>query len=114
MNSSIRTCSLAIVTPIRTIQVVSRLVHLLGTRILGTLKGDSASQLPVSNSGPSTPKVTNLATVAIIAISDDVPIVAFAKELEKHLNIIGETLSILSIYLCLYVCHLVKLTLSTI
>lgn len=73
-------------------QVVSRLVHLLGTRILGTLKGDSASQLPVSNSGPSTPKVTNLATVAIIAISDDVPIVAFAKELEKHLNIIGNTL----------------------
>jgi len=74
-------------------QVVSRLVHLLGTRILGTLKGDTATQVPVSASAPpTTPKVTNLATVAIIAISDDVPIVAFAKELEKHLTLIGNTL----------------------
>jgi len=73
-------------------QVVSRLVHLLGTRILGTLKGDSPSQVPVSATAPTTPKVTNLATVAVIAISDDVPIASFSKELEKHLHVIGATL----------------------
>lgn len=73
-------------------QVVSRLVHLLGTRILGTLKGDTASQLPVPGSAPTTLKQTNLATVAVIAISDDVPIASFCKELERHLALIGNTL----------------------
>ena len=68
-------------------------MHLLGTRILGTLKGEPATQMsmssaPAANQPPT--KVTNLATVAIIAISDDVPIAAFAKELEKHLTPIGE------------------------
>ena len=71
-------------------QVVSRLVHLLGTRILGTLKGEPAPMSAMSAAtAPQTPKVTNLSTVAIIAISDDVPIVAFGKELEKHLALIG-------------------------
>ena len=48
----------------------------------------SMSSAPAAGQPPT--KVTNLATVAIIAISDDVPIVAFAKELEKHLTPIGE------------------------
>ena len=70
-------------------QVVSRLVHLLGTRILGTLKGEPAAPMAMSSTAAQTPKVTNLATVAVIAISNDVPIANFSKELEKHLSLIG-------------------------
>lgn len=80
-------------------QVVSRLVHLLGTRILGTLKGGSHNAEALSQGtkgGMDMPKVTNLATVAIIAISDDVPIAAFTKELERHLSLIGNTLRLTS------------------
>ncbi|XP_053471064.1 patatin-like phospholipase domain-containing protein 6 isoform X3 [Ictalurus furcatus] len=84
-------------------QVVTRLIHLLGQKILGNLQqprgpfSGSALGLP---SMPSSPDVTNpasnLSTVAVLPVCDEVPINAFNLELSHALSAIGPTLLLTS------------------
>ena len=70
--------------------VVTRLVHLLGHRILGSIQ----QKTPLSLAEPTfaRPTVSNFATVAILAINEDVPIHAFCCELKNALQQIDLTL----------------------
>lgn len=71
--------------------VVTRLVHLLGHRILGSIQ----QKTPLSLAEPASfarPTVSNFATVAILAINEDVPIHAFCYELKNALQQIDLTL----------------------
>uniref|UniRef100_A0A4W4GUG2 lysophospholipase n=1 Tax=Electrophorus electricus TaxID=8005 RepID=A0A4W4GUG2_ELEEL len=77
-------------------QVVTRLIHLLGQKILGNLQ-----QTPLGlPSMPSSPDVTNpasnLSTVAVLPVCDEVPINAFNLELSHALSAIGPTLLLTS------------------
>lgn len=81
-------------------QVVTRLIHLLGERLLGQYRRSSRrsatlleNHLPVDNQifGGS-----NLGTVAIIPASEDVPISNFSFELSLALHSIGPTLLLTS------------------
>ncbi|XP_069783699.1 patatin-like phospholipase domain-containing protein 6 isoform X4 [Narcine bancroftii] len=79
-------------------QVVTRLIHLLGQKILGNLQ-QVHGPFPGSGLGLSTASSTdvtyptnNLSTVAVLPVCDDVPIAAFAMELMHALNAIGPTL----------------------
>ncbi|KAJ8307609.1 hypothetical protein KUTeg_014840 [Tegillarca granosa] len=70
--------------------VVTRLIHLLGQRILGHLQTRnraSYEHIP----GIENKTVTNLATVAVLPISKDVPVTNFALELQHALKDIGTT-----------------------
>lgn len=73
-------------------EVVTRFIHLLGHRILGTLQ----KRLPYASdkalSMDSRPTGSNFATVAILAAMDDVPLTAFTMELYHALTAIGPTL----------------------
>ncbi|XP_043920255.1 patatin-like phospholipase domain-containing protein 7 [Protopterus annectens] len=84
-------------------QVVTRLIHLLGQKILGNLQQVSGHLsargigLPSRSSkwdagNPS----SNLSTVAILPASDDVPMTAFSLELQHALSAIGPTLLLTS------------------
>lgn len=71
--------------------VVTRLVHLLGHRILGSIQ----QKTPLTIGEPASftrPTVSNFATVAVLAINDDVPIHAFCYELKNALQQIDLTL----------------------
>ena len=70
--------------------VVTRLVHLLGHRILGSIQ--QKNQLSIGEPSFSRPTVSNFATVAILAINEDVPIHAFCYELKNALQQIDLTL----------------------
>lgn len=71
--------------------VVTRLVHLLGHRILGSIQ--QKAPLAFADTASFTrPNVSNFATVAILAINDDVPIHAFCYELKNALHQIDLTL----------------------
>ncbi|PFX22581.1 Patatin-like phospholipase domain-containing protein 7 [Stylophora pistillata] len=81
-------------------QVVTRLIHLLGERLLGQYRRSYArsetlldNHLPVDNQifGGS-----NLGTVAIIPASEDVPVSNFSFELSLALHAIGPTLLLTS------------------
>uniref|UniRef100_A0A674DQS0 lysophospholipase n=1 Tax=Salmo trutta TaxID=8032 RepID=A0A674DQS0_SALTR len=76
-------------------QVVTRLIHLLGQKILGNLQ-----QARGPFSGECVPDVTNpasnLSTVAVLPICDEVPINAFNLELSHALSAIGPTLLLTS------------------
>ncbi|XP_006900732.1 PREDICTED: patatin-like phospholipase domain-containing protein 7 [Elephantulus edwardii] len=82
-------------------QVVTRLIHLLGEKILGSLQ-----QGPVAGHQYGLPMVStqwdmgnpasNLATVAIMPVSEDVPLPAFALELQHALHAIGPVLLLTS------------------
>ncbi|XP_067056188.1 patatin-like phospholipase domain-containing protein 7 isoform X2 [Acropora muricata] len=81
-------------------QVVTRLIHLLGERLLGQYRRSYArnetlleNHLPVDNQifGGS-----NLGTVAIIPASEDVPLSNFSFELSLALHAIGPTLLLTS------------------
>ncbi|XP_027053667.1 patatin-like phospholipase domain-containing protein 7 isoform X1 [Pocillopora damicornis] len=81
-------------------QVVTRLIHLLGERLLGQYRRSYArsetlleNHLPVDNQifGGS-----NLGTVAIIPASEDVPVSNFSFELSLALHTIGPTLLLTS------------------
>ncbi|XP_070581967.1 patatin-like phospholipase domain-containing protein 7 [Ptychodera flava] len=74
-------------------QVVTRLIHLLGQRILGTITGKS---LGASNQVKERPLLSNLSTVAILPVSNDVPLWHFTLELEHALCAIGTTLRLTS------------------
>lgn len=75
-------------------QIVTRLIHLLGQRILGSL-GNRANAYAVLSEHPNVeprPTVANLATVAVLPVSDKVPLSNFTLELQHALNGIGPTL----------------------
>ncbi|XP_072908301.1 patatin-like phospholipase domain-containing protein 7 [Hemitrygon akajei] len=78
-------------------QVVTRLIHLLGQKILGNLQQVSG---PLAGRGLGIHTVSNkwelvgnsasnLSTVAILPVSEDVPITAFTLELRHALSAIG-------------------------
>ncbi|XP_062865354.1 patatin-like phospholipase domain-containing protein 6 isoform X2 [Trichomycterus rosablanca] len=84
-------------------QVVTRLIHLLGQKILGNLQQNrgpfsgSALGLPSMASSPDvTNPASNLSTVAVLPVCDDVPINAFNLELSHALSAIGPTLLLTS------------------
>ncbi|XP_035824813.1 patatin-like phospholipase domain-containing protein 7 [Aplysia californica] len=80
-------------------QVVARLIHLLGTRILGTLQQKNSMNLQASmplDSADTFSKmerttVANLATIAIVPVTEDVPLTNFSLELQHALLSIGPT-----------------------
>uniref|UniRef100_A0A8B9LUV3 lysophospholipase n=1 Tax=Astyanax mexicanus TaxID=7994 RepID=A0A8B9LUV3_ASTMX len=74
-------------------QVVTRLIHLLGQKILGNLQqtrgpfSSSALGLPtVASSTDVTNPASNLSTVAVLPVCDEVPINAFNLELSHALS----------------------------
>uniref|UniRef100_G3Q490 lysophospholipase n=1 Tax=Gasterosteus aculeatus aculeatus TaxID=481459 RepID=G3Q490_GASAC len=82
-------------------QVVTRLIHLLGQKILGNLQQGrgpfSALSLPtMTPSADVTNPASNLSTVAVLPVCDDVPINAFNLELSHALSAIGPTLLLTS------------------
>ncbi|XP_033822083.1 patatin-like phospholipase domain-containing protein 6 isoform X4 [Periophthalmus magnuspinnatus] len=84
-------------------QVVTRLIHLLGQKILGNLQQGrgpftaSALGLPsVATSADVTNPSSNLSTVAVLPVGDDVPVNAFNLELSHALSAIGPTLLLTS------------------
>ncbi|KAI4832807.1 hypothetical protein KUCAC02_015754 [Chaenocephalus aceratus] len=74
-------------------QVVTRLIHLLGQKILGNLQHGRG---PFSASADVTNPASNLSTVAVLPVCDDVPINAFNLELSHALSAIGPTLLLTS------------------
>ncbi|CAL8331411.1 unnamed protein product [Merluccius merluccius] len=82
-------------------QVVTRLIHLLGQKILGNLQQGrgpfSGSTLSTVTSSPDvTNPASNLSTVAVLPVCDEVPINAFNLELSHALSAIGPTLLLTS------------------
>ncbi|XP_066141369.1 neuropathy target esterase sws isoform X4 [Euwallacea fornicatus] len=76
--------------------VVTRLINLLGHRILGAWKKPAMSVHNRSSTLDSRPSQINFSTVAIVAASDDVPLTAFTYELYHCLTAIGPTLRLTS------------------
>uniref|UniRef100_A0A8C4YXX4 Patatin like phospholipase domain containing 7 n=1 Tax=Gadus morhua TaxID=8049 RepID=A0A8C4YXX4_GADMO len=84
-------------------QVVTRLIHLLGQKILGNMQQVNAP-LAARGLGLHTPTskwdsgnpASNLSTVSILPVSDDVPLTAFTLELKHALSGIGPTLLLTS------------------
>ncbi|XP_056396318.1 LOW QUALITY PROTEIN: patatin-like phospholipase domain-containing protein 7 [Hyla sarda] len=84
-------------------QVVTRLIHLLGEKILGSLQQVSG---PLTGAGlglhttgskwDSGNPSSNLSTVAILPVSEDVPLTAFTLELKHALSAVGPTLLLTS------------------
>ncbi|XP_048202887.1 patatin-like phospholipase domain-containing protein 7 isoform X3 [Perognathus longimembris pacificus] len=82
-------------------QVVTRLIHLLGEQILGSLQQGSVTghQLGLRTVGSkwdSGNPASNLSTVAVMPVSEDVPLTAFALELQHALSAIGPVLLLTS------------------
>ncbi|XP_058627830.1 patatin-like phospholipase domain-containing protein 6 isoform X4 [Onychostoma macrolepis] len=84
-------------------QVVTRLIHLLGQKILGNLQqprgpfSSSALGLPSVASSPDvTNPASNLSTVAVLPVCDEVSTNAFNLELSHALSAIGPTLLLTS------------------
>ncbi|XP_035292255.1 patatin-like phospholipase domain-containing protein 7 isoform X1 [Anguilla anguilla] len=84
-------------------QVVTRLIHLLGQKILGNLQQVNGP-LSARGLGLHTPSskwdsgnpASNLSTVAILPVSEEVPLTAFTLELQHALSAIGPTLLLTS------------------
>uniref|UniRef100_A0A673JN15 lysophospholipase n=1 Tax=Sinocyclocheilus rhinocerous TaxID=307959 RepID=A0A673JN15_9TELE len=83
-------------------QVVTRLIHLLGQKILGNmqqvngpLSGVLGFHTPSSKWDAGNP-AANLSTVAILPVSEEVPLTAFTLELQHALSAIGPTLLLTS------------------
>ncbi|XP_045168122.2 patatin-like phospholipase domain-containing protein 7 isoform X1 [Mercenaria mercenaria] len=71
-------------------QVVTRLIHLLGQRIIGSMRSKDSLQISETMPGVETRgSVTNLATVAILPASNDVPLTNFTLEIQHALKVIG-------------------------
>uniref|UniRef100_A0A8D0STJ5 lysophospholipase n=1 Tax=Sus scrofa TaxID=9823 RepID=A0A8D0STJ5_PIG len=82
-------------------QVVTRLIHLLGEKILGSLQQGSATGHQfglhaVGSKWDSGNPASNLSTVAVMPASEDVPLTAFALELKHALSAIGPILLLTS------------------
>uniref|UniRef100_A0A8C4DII2 lysophospholipase n=1 Tax=Dicentrarchus labrax TaxID=13489 RepID=A0A8C4DII2_DICLA len=80
-------------------QVVTRLIHLLGQKILqqvnGPLTGVLALHTPGSKWDVGNP-ASNLSTVTVLPVSEEVPLTAFTLELQHALIAIGPTLLLTS------------------
>ncbi|KAG5834186.1 hypothetical protein ANANG_G00258810 [Anguilla anguilla] len=81
-------------------QVVTRLIHLLGEKILQQVNGpltarSLALHTPSSKWDTGNP-ASNLSTVTILPVSEDVPLTAFTLELQHALSAIGPTLLLTS------------------
>ncbi|XP_048524619.1 neuropathy target esterase sws isoform X3 [Dendroctonus ponderosae] len=76
--------------------VVTRLINLLGHRILGSWKKPAITAHSRSTALESRPSQINFSTVAIVAASDDVPLTAFTYEVYHCLTAIGPTLRLTS------------------
>lgn len=73
-------------------QIVTRLIHLLGQRILGHIETRGEAEMDHHVSGiENKVSVGNLATIAVLASSKDVPLTSFTLELQHSLRAIGET-----------------------
>ncbi|KAM8934804.1 patatin-like phospholipase domain-containing protein 7 isoform 2-T2 [Pelodytes ibericus] len=84
-------------------QVVTRLIHLLGEKILGSLQqvngpltGHGLGLHTNSSKWDSGNPASNLSTVAILPVSEDVPLTAFTLELKHALSAIGPALLLTS------------------
>ncbi|XP_029470328.1 patatin-like phospholipase domain-containing protein 7 isoform X3 [Rhinatrema bivittatum] len=85
-------------------QVVTRLIHLLGEKILGNLQqvtnpltaGHGIGIHTMGNKWDAGNPASNLSTVSILPVSEDVPLTAFTLELKHALNAIGPTLLLTS------------------
>uniref|UniRef100_A0A672HEZ4 lysophospholipase n=1 Tax=Salarias fasciatus TaxID=181472 RepID=A0A672HEZ4_SALFA len=77
-------------------QVVTRLIHLLGQKILGNMQQVSGPLAGKHASWDSGNPASNLSTVAILPVSDDVPLTAFTLELQHALSGIGPPLLLTS------------------
>ncbi|XP_004535027.1 neuropathy target esterase sws isoform X2 [Ceratitis capitata] len=73
--------------------VVTKLISLLSHRILGTMQSRPGSTAAPLEANPVTHKYS---TVALVPVSDDVPLTAFAYELYHSLCAIGPTLRLTS------------------
>uniref|UniRef100_A0A8C2BGK7 lysophospholipase n=1 Tax=Cyprinus carpio TaxID=7962 RepID=A0A8C2BGK7_CYPCA len=76
-------------------QVVTRLIHLLGQKILQQVNGPLALQTPGSKWDVGNP-ASNLSTVTVLPVSEEVPLTAFTLELQHALLAIGPTLLLTS------------------
>ncbi|XP_076258844.1 patatin like phospholipase domain containing sws isoform X7 [Rhynchophorus ferrugineus] len=76
--------------------VVTRLIKLLGHRILGSWQKPSITGPCRSSTIDSRPSQINFSTVAIVAASDDVPLTGFTYELYHCLTAIGPTIRLTS------------------
>ncbi|XP_053137993.1 patatin-like phospholipase domain-containing protein 7 isoform X2 [Hemicordylus capensis] len=79
-------------------QVVTRLIHLLGEKILGSLQqgGHPLGLHTPSSKWDSSNPASNLSTVAIMPVSEDVPLATFTLELKHALCAIGPALLLTS------------------
>ncbi|XP_015278589.1 PREDICTED: patatin-like phospholipase domain-containing protein 7 isoform X2 [Gekko japonicus] len=80
-------------------QVVTRLIHLLGEKILGSLQQGAGHPLGLHTSSSkwdSGNPASNLSTVAIMPVSEDVPLATFTLELKHALSAIGPALLLTS------------------
>ncbi|XP_055397670.1 patatin-like phospholipase domain-containing protein 7 isoform X3 [Bubalus kerabau] len=81
--------------------VVTRLIRLLGEKILGSLQQGAAAGHQfgfhtVGSKWDSGTAASNLSTVAVMPVSEDVPLTAFALELKHALSAIGPALLLTS------------------
>ncbi|XP_055841817.1 neuropathy target esterase sws isoform X2 [Episyrphus balteatus] len=72
--------------------VVSKLISLLSHRILGSMQSRTAGSAPLE----ANPVTHKYATVALVPVSDDVPLTAFTYEIYHSLCAIGPTLRLTS------------------
>ncbi|XP_030062468.1 patatin-like phospholipase domain-containing protein 7 [Microcaecilia unicolor] len=84
-------------------QVVTRLIHLLGEKILGNLQqvngpltGHGIGFHTTHSKWDAGNPASNLSTVAILPVSEDVPLMAFTLELKHALSAVGPTLLLTS------------------
>lgn len=81
-------------------RVVSRLIQMLSSKLLGTLQNNPAAQIspshmvdyPIRQPIDAPTIVSNLCTVAILPVSNDVPVHAFTMQLCHALNAIDSAL----------------------
>uniref|UniRef100_A0AAX7SQB1 lysophospholipase n=1 Tax=Astatotilapia calliptera TaxID=8154 RepID=A0AAX7SQB1_ASTCA len=80
-------------------QVVTRLIHLLGQKILQQVNGPLTGVLALHTPGSKWDagnQASNLSTVAVLPVSEEVPLTAFTLELQHALLAIGPTLLLTS------------------
>uniref|UniRef100_A0A671NPU9 lysophospholipase n=1 Tax=Sinocyclocheilus anshuiensis TaxID=1608454 RepID=A0A671NPU9_9TELE len=77
-------------------QVVTRLIHLLGKKILGNMQQVNGPLSGVCFKWDAGNPAANLSTVAILPVSEEVPLTAFTLELQHALSAIGPTLLLTS------------------
>ncbi|XP_065428548.1 patatin-like phospholipase domain-containing protein 7 isoform X4 [Chrysemys picta bellii] len=79
-------------------QVVTRLIHLLGEKILGSLQqgGHPLGLHTTGSKWDAGNPASNLSTVAIMPVSEEVPLTAFTLELKHALSAIGPALLLTS------------------